>query len=124
MNVLLVDDEPTVLEVLALLLKLDGHTVTQAASGEQGVEEFGRTRYDVVVTDQSMPGVDGHQLAASVKATAPDTPVVMISGYGWFDHEAGTLPASVDYILPKPATLEQFRAALSYVAPTPQLAAV
>jgi len=115
MNILIVDDEPAVREVITRLLSLDGHNVTQAASGADGVTDFQRNGYDVVVTDQSMPGVDGHQRAASVKATAPETPVVMISGFLDFDHESGWLPENIDYVIQKPVTVEQLRQALTAV---------
>jgi YesN/AraC family two-component response regulator len=115
MNILIDDDEPAVREVITRLLSMDGHTVTQAVSGAEGVTDFQRNEYDVVVTDQSMPGVDGHQLAVSVKVTALETPIVMISGFVDFDYESGWLPENIDYVIQKPVTVNQLRQALTAV---------
>lgn len=119
MNILLVDDQPTVREVLSLMLERDGHTVKQAASGADGIKQFHQSEYDVVITDQSMPGIDGHQLAGSVKATVPETPVVMISGFLDIDHELGRLPKNIDHVIQKPVSAEQLRRALIAVTVAP-----
>ena len=72
-----------------------------------------RILVDLVFTDFAMPGMNGHQLAAAIKASAPDQPVIMITGH------AGTLLPSpdVDFVVSKPFGLENLREAIAKVLP-------
>jgi len=63
-RVLLVDDELGQREAIGLLLALDGHRVVQAANGQEALEHLGRESFDLVITDYSMPGMAGDELAS------------------------------------------------------------
>jgi PleD family two-component response regulator len=58
-NVLLVDDEPTLVRALARFLNRAGHAVTTASDGKEAVELISRTAFDVIVSDIEMPGMSG-----------------------------------------------------------------
>lgn len=77
---LLVDDEPMILWILSETLESAGHDVGTANDGEQGLARFQEAEWDVVVTDRSMPRVNGEEMAASIKRLSPQTPIILITG--------------------------------------------
>jgi CheY-like chemotaxis protein len=109
-DLLLVDDEPFNREVLTEMLVCGGHRVVAAGSGGDALTCLARTRFDAVITDQSMPGLSGLEVAARVKALRPETPVLLLTGWGAEMLEQ--LPACVDCILPKPIGMEELLDAL------------
>lgn len=87
-HVLLVDDEELVRASAADMLADLGYSVTEAASAEEALVILGSgKKIDLLVTDHLMPGMSGSQLGHQVRASAPDTSVLIISGYA----EAGDL---------------------------------
>ena len=83
-RILVVEDDPQVREGLVEQLASLGYRVTEAINGEAGLAAFREARlpFDLVVTDVVMPGpVGGRRLAEEVRRRAPDTPVVLMSGY-------------------------------------------
>ena len=113
LRILVVDDEPAVGDTVKMLLRIDGHEVETTNSSTEALGLFESGRFDLVFTDFAMPGMNGHQLAAAIKAGAPDQPVVMITAY------AGTLLPSpdVDFVVGKPFLLEDLREAIAKVMP-------
>jgi len=81
-KILIVDDELIVRESLADWLKRDGHKVDTAASGEEALEKCKKTRFDILLVDIKMEGMDGIELLKRVKEDDPDVAVVMITAYG------------------------------------------
>lgn len=73
------DDEEHRTLVRAMLAKL-GHELAEAADGGQGLRLAVQRRPDLVLTDISMPGVDGHALISALRAKYADVPIVAISG--------------------------------------------
>lgn len=113
LRILVVDDEPTVGTAVQMLLKVDGHEVETSHSGKEALAMFARDRFDLIFTDFTMPGMNGDQLAAAIKADAPGQPVIMITAH------AGMLPPSpsVDYVVGKPFRLQHLRDAITRVLP-------
>jgi len=118
LRILVVDDDPVVLETLQRMLEADGHAVVAANGGQAGIDAFkvaharGET-FSMVMTDLGMPHVDGRKVAAAVKQTAPSTPVIMLTGWGQgIDANADT-PSQIDEILGKPPKLRELRDVLS-----------
>ena len=97
-RVLVVEDDPDVRAVLVEMLGAAGHSVRAAATGDAGAAAFLAEGADVVVTDLSMPGLDGRALAAQVKLASPSTPVLMLTGWG----ESAEPGDGVDFVLAKP----------------------
>lgn len=123
MQLLLIDGDPLLLRSLADVLEAEGHRVTTASGGQEGIEAFDAALalgapFEAVMTDLGMPGVDGRQVARSVKSKSPATPVVMLTGWGRRMTEDGELPAHVDHLLGKPPTLSQLRVVLGHCAAT------
>lgn len=81
-KILVVDDELIVRESLGGWLERDGHMVDKAASGEESLEKFEKTRYDIILLDIKMEGMSGLEVLKRVKEIDPDVSVVMITAYG------------------------------------------
>jgi two-component system NtrC family sensor kinase len=81
-HILLIDDEPDILRVLSRSLQADGHDVSTALNGAEGLKVFERLPADIVITDIKMPGMDGLEVLKLVKARAPDSEVIIITGHG------------------------------------------
>jgi CheY-like chemotaxis protein len=113
--ILVVDDDPSVLETLALLLESEGHSVSRALCGPDALALFEPGKFDLVLTDYVMPTMTGDQLAACIKGRSPTQPIVAVTAFTeklrrvpvpWFDH----------YIA-KPFQLSELRDAIEQYAP-------
>ncbi len=117
LQILCIDDEPLLRELLKEMLERDGHQVELSDGGQSGIDAFrsARTRgnpFDVVITDLGMPYVDGRQVAQMLKHESPTTPVVMLTGWGAFMKEDGSVPTQVDGVLSKPPRSRELRETL------------
>ncbi len=114
LRVLVADDEPNVRRSLAILLRSAGHTAVECAGGREAVERFARDakEIDVVVLDMMMPDLGGREVFARLRATRPDIPVVVSSGFGAGEIEPLLQEGSVHF-LQKPYTSEQLARMLS-----------
>jgi len=92
-RVLLVDDEPQVLSALAELLQAAGHEVSAAASGAAALKIYIPGRYDVVLTNIGMAGMNGWEVAERIRAVDVKVPVVFITGWGLREEERARLSA-------------------------------
>jgi signal transduction histidine kinase/FixJ family two-component response regulator/HAMP domain-containing protein len=118
LRILLVDDDPLLIKSLNDTLEGDGHVISVAHGGQAGIDAFVaaiRTpqRFSVVITDLGMPYVDGRKVAASIKGLSPNTPVIMLTGWGQRMLAEDDVPAHVDRLLSKPPRLHELRAALA-----------
>jgi len=102
LNVLVADDEESVLSVLAEMLRGMGHHVTAALGGPAALEALRVDIHDVVFTDLGMPEVNGWDVAATVKARRPECAVVLVSGWGFQLEEEHAASRGVDRVLGKP----------------------
>ncbi|MEI8063498.1 MAG: response regulator, partial [Verrucomicrobiota bacterium] len=114
LRILLVDDEPGVRIVVAELLKIHKHQVVESASGEEALRKLRDGKFDVVISDQTMPGMTGEQLAVEIKRQLPALPVILLTGHGLF-MQSEALPAGVDLILNKPTSSTELQQALNRV---------
>jgi CheY-like chemotaxis protein len=120
LNILCIDDEPLLRELLREILERDGHSVSLADGGQNGVDEFraaaGRKQpFDVVLTDLGMPYFDGRQVVEVIKRESPHTPIIMLTGWGAFMKEDGDIPEQVSGILTKPPRSNELREMLRRV---------
>ncbi len=81
-RILVIDDEPTALDVIKRIMEHAGYEVLLAGNGQEGVELFRQNPCDLVITDMVMPVKDGLQTILDLRVDAPDLPVVAISGGG------------------------------------------
>jgi two-component system response regulator HydG len=99
-RILIVDDEPLVLEVLSDVLSREGFAVTQASEATQALEKLDREPHALALCDIRMPGMDGFELLKEVRRCHPGTDVIMMTGFGSLDGaiDAMTLGAA-DYLI-------------------------
>ena len=107
---MLVDDQRSVRETINLLLRLDGHTVTEAGTGAVALDLFMQGHFDLVITDFEMPNMNGNELAAKIKQASPTQPILMITAYADRLRESDN---PVDAILDKPFQIEDLRRAIA-----------
>lgn len=84
-KIMLVDDEPEILEMLEGVLKNEGYTVRCAQNGDEAIRRFKRESTDVVVTDLRMPGKDGLEVLRSIKEIDSSVEVVVLTGHASID---------------------------------------
>ena len=110
LRILVVDDEPMVRLVTTKLLRLRGHTVDDADGGAAALDALDGVVYDVVVTDLSMPGMSGRELAAEVRRRFPALPVVLLTG----DTDAQAESSDVAAVVQKPFALDALDAVVQH----------
>lgn len=109
-RILLADDELEVRELTKMLLGMDDHIVTEAANGREALALFTQERFDLVITDHTMPLMKGDELARNIKRLAPSEPILMITGSA---REPEGIQGSVDAVLEKPFSFEDLRQAVA-----------
>jgi signal transduction histidine kinase/ActR/RegA family two-component response regulator len=122
LRILIVDDDPLIIRPLRTILEEDGHAVTAATGGQEGIDILRAAadrdeRFAVVITDLGMPHVDGRKVARAAKMACPDVPVILLTGWGQRLVAEEDVPADVDRVLNKPPKLHQLRAALAELVP-------
>jgi len=126
LRILCIDDEPLVRMALKEMLESVGHTVEIADGGQAGLEIFRAAQgsgepFDVVITDLGMPYVSGEEVVTAVKQESPETPVIVLSGWGVravSKSRTGKGQDSSlreDHVLSKPPSLRSLQRALASV---------
>ncbi len=100
-RILVIDDDPTVSEVVCRYLRAAGFTVDAAPDGVQGLQLAGERRPDLVVLDRMLPHLDGIEVCRRIRA-AWAVPVIMLTALGEEEHRISGLEAGADDYLAKP----------------------
>jgi len=81
--VMIVDDDPATLHLLAHTLSHDGFSIVEAKNGQEAVDLYSESQPDVILMDVEMPGMDGHQACATIRQSKESTgvPIVMVTGH-------------------------------------------
>jgi hypothetical protein len=115
LKILLVDDDPAILELNEILLSRDGHEVVPAASGAEGLRVLAKRQFDVVFLDEEMPGMSGVEVAKRIRAReAPGGKrqiIFALTGNATNEDRARLLAAGFDACLGKPFRAEEFHQA-------------
>lgn len=106
MRILLVDDDASCREAVTMLLEFIGCQIDPAASGQEAIQKYHPARYDAVLTDFQMSGMNGLELAAELKKRYPEAYIILCSAYD------GIANHHINASLPKPASINDFREAL------------
>ena len=108
-QILLVDDEAIALTNLTHVLQREGYAVTACRDGEAALAALKRSEFDLVLTDLKMPGIDGMEVLREVRASYPDVPVIMITGYATLDSAVEAMKAGAYHYIAKPFRLAEAR---------------
>ena len=105
-KILVVDDNKFLRLVVSKMLSRLGYEVSSADSGENGLRIFLKNKFDIVLSDYEMPGMDGVAFACSVKKSSPRTRVVIMTGAGK-ETVFSRKSTAVDEVISKPFTLAE-----------------
>jgi len=124
LHILCIDDDDLFRLIMSQCLTRFEHRVTVASGGKVGLELFRAATlenhpYEVVITDLGMPDIDGQRVARMIKAESPQTPIIMMTGWGTFmeDHRETTLP--VDAVVGKPPCMQELNDLVLRIAAWP-----
>ncbi|HUB08270.1 MAG TPA: sigma-54 dependent transcriptional regulator [Myxococcales bacterium] len=109
-NLLVIDDNETLREGMAVSLTRSGHAVTAAAGGAEGLVAAAKHRFDLVVTDLKMDGVDGMEVLRRLRAADPDAAVLMVTAFGTIETAVAAMREGALDFVTKPFSPEVLRA--------------
>ena len=112
MHVLLVEDDPLIADFVAKGLRESGHVVEHAANGTDGLHLATHEKYDALILDRMLPGMDGLQLLKQLRATGHSTPALMLSSLGDVEQRVEGLRNGADDYLAKPFSFVELIARL------------
>ena len=114
-RILVAEDNAAVREFVERSLTHFGHEVVSVADGGAALACLNRDKFDLLITDIVMPVMDGVALALKASATAPDMPVLMMTGYANERQRAYNLQELIADVLDKPFSLEDLNTAVNRV---------
>ncbi|MEY2393723.1 MAG: hypothetical protein QOF94_68, partial [Acidobacteriaceae bacterium] len=100
--VLIIDDEAEIRESLQTLLEMEGFAVETAVSGEAGLQRIGEHPFDLVLLDLALPGRDGMEILAEIRALETRLPVIMITAYGTVENAVHAMQSGAANFVQKP----------------------
>ena len=112
-RILVVDDDPFVLESVGWILKSAGYALEMTESGQQAISLLEKNKFDLVLTDYSMPNMRGDELAGIVKEKSPETPVVLMTAYAEMLECSLSPVVGIDEIVCKPFLAGNLREAVA-----------
>ncbi|MEV6772826.1 response regulator transcription factor [Nocardia sp. NPDC051030] len=114
-KVLVVDDEPMIVELLTVSLRYQGFEVVSASSGSEGLDRARAFRPDALIVDVMMPGMDGFGLLRRLRADGIDAPVLFLTARDDVDDKVTGLTLGADDYVTKPFSLEEVVARLRVI---------
>jgi len=118
-NILVVDDDDSIQELIRIILTRNGYNVTQAVDGEDAIHKYMESKPDLVVSDISMPGGDGFNVAIIIRSKekgGQKTPILLISAfYDEYSNRENAKRCGADGFLPKPFTQSQLLEAIQNI---------
>ena len=108
-RILVVDDEPDVVEIVRIRLEQDGHTILTAHDGREGLQSVFENKPDLIILDVMMPGIDGFEVAYQMKNNplTVNTPIIMRTASADFGSIAKGWNLDVDNYVTKPFKLDE-----------------
>lgn len=122
LNILVVEDSAEVLDVFRTLLEMESANVLTASSGEEGLEAVAHARFDLIISDIGMPGMNGYRFLETLRTRFPEQcpPVVALTGYG--DKQAIARATDAGFVahLTKPVSMSAVVETLSRIVQPPR----
>jgi signal transduction histidine kinase len=112
-NLLIVDDEESVLVTMKAILEMDGYTVTTTPKGVEAFELLREHQFDLVMTDLRLDDADGLAVLAEVRRQSPETVTIMLTGYASLDSAVKALREGAYDYLTKPCDVEELKATVA-----------
>ena len=107
MKILVIDDDRPIRNTLKEILEFEGHTISTAEDGKQGLEMAQNEAYDAIFCDIKMPNMDGLEVLAALADSDNETPIIMISGHGDIDTAVDCIKKGAYDFIQKPLDLNR-----------------
>jgi DNA-binding NtrC family response regulator len=111
-RIMVIDDEKIVGDMAKLSLEQDGYEVETFVNAEPALKRLQEARFDVIVTDYKMKGIDGMEVLRNVKKTHPHVKVIMITAFANLDTAIEALRGDVHDFFPKPVKIKELKASI------------
>jgi len=118
-RILVVDDEPMMLDLLHVTLTRKGHAVLKADGGRSAIQRFRQDHPDLTILDLNLPDITGIDVLREIRSVEPHTPVIILTGAGREDLENQARELGVTDFLRKGFSLHELGAALNRVLKQP-----
>ena len=116
-SILFVDDEPGIVEPMVQMLKILGYNISGRVSSQEALEAFKArpNQFDLVITDQTMPHMNGAELAQEILKIRPDIPIILCSGFSEIITPEESIAIGIRKFLMKPILMSELAAAIRQV---------
>ena len=104
---LVVDDDKVTLELLSFQLQSEGFEVITAERGMKGLENVRENDFDIILTDLNLPDISGIEMVKRSKEIAPQTEIIMITGFGSMEKAIEATKAGAFYYIEKPVEFDE-----------------
>jgi DNA-binding NtrC family response regulator len=111
-RIMVIDDEKIVGDMAKMALEKEGYLVETFVNAEPALERLKTVKFDVVVTDFKMKGIDGMEVLRRVKSLYPETKVIMITAFASLDAAIEALRGDVYDFFPKPVKIKELKASI------------
>jgi len=109
-RILIVDDERSMREMLSILLEREGYETVEAKNGQEALQLFETSIFDLVISDIQMPGVNGIELLAGIMKLTPEVPVLMITAFATAEQAVDAIKLGAFHYFTKPFNNDEIRA--------------
>ncbi len=116
-KIIFIDDEDTLVELGGSMLEKLGHNPVAMKSGLEALEIIRKSpfEFDIVITDMTMPDIQGSQLARKIKKIRPELPVILSTGFSNIADSENASPTGIDAVIAKPFTMNSLARAINKV---------
>lgn len=104
---LVIDDDKATLDLLKYQLEAEGFRTTTADCGEKGLSFIQENEYDIILTDLNLPDISGFEMVRRSKEVAPDTEIIMVTGFGSTEKAIEATKAGAFYYVEKPVEFKE-----------------
>ncbi len=111
-RIMVIDDENIVGKMLRAVLEREGYQIELFLSASPALARLKEERFDVVITDLKMKGIDGLEILQTVKKESPETKVIMITAFASLDAAVDALRGKVDDFFAKPVRIKDIKACI------------
>ncbi len=108
-RIMVIDDESIVGKMIKATFEKDGYVVEAFLSATPAMARLKEARFDVVITDLKMKGLDGMEVLRTVKSESPETKVIMVTAFANMDSAISALRGKVDDFFPKPLRIQDLK---------------
>ncbi|HZN12392.1 MAG TPA: sigma-54 dependent transcriptional regulator [Blastocatellia bacterium] len=109
-KVLVIDDDPLMLELARYRLQSHGYAVSSAGTGEEGMRRVAESRFEIVLADWQLPDIGGLDLVKLIREASPDSEVLVITGHGSVARAIEVIKAGAFYFVEKPVEFDELLA--------------